>query len=88
MRWLIRLVTPPGGTVIEPYMGSGTTGVAAVLEGVDCIGAEFMPQFHAIALARIAHAVAHPHEWADTAPGVDAADVVVVVPSPSQESLF
>ena len=70
MRWLCRLVTPPGGTILEPFMGSGTTGVAAHLEGFDCIGAEFMPEYHAIAEARIAHAVAHPKEWADTEPGV------------------
>ena len=69
MRWLCRLVTPPGGTILEPFMGSGTTGVAASLEGFDCIGAEFMPEYHAIAEARIAHAIAHPEEWADTTPG-------------------
>lgn len=37
MRWLVRLVTPPGGTVLEPFAGSGTTGEAAALEGFDCI---------------------------------------------------
>jgi len=40
MRWLCRLVTPPGGTVIDPYTGSGTTGIAAVVEGFDFRGAE------------------------------------------------
>jgi site-specific DNA-methyltransferase (adenine-specific) len=33
MRWLCRLVTPPGGTVLDPFAGSGTTGQAALLEG-------------------------------------------------------
>ena len=33
MRWLVRLVTPPGGTVLDPFAGSGSTGCAAVLEG-------------------------------------------------------
>ena len=38
MRYLVRLVTPPGGIVLDPYVGSGTTAVAAVLEGVQFIG--------------------------------------------------
>ncbi len=37
MRWLVRLVTPPGGTVLDPFAGSGTTGIAAMAEGFDCI---------------------------------------------------
>ena len=37
MRWLVRLVTPPGGKVLDLFAGSGTTGEAAVLEGFDCI---------------------------------------------------
>ena len=37
MRWLVRLVTPPGGTVLDPFAGSGTTGVAAQVEARDCI---------------------------------------------------
>lgn len=40
MRWLVRLVTPPGGTVLEPFAGSGTTLEAAVLEGFAVIGIE------------------------------------------------
>jgi hypothetical protein len=40
MRWLVRLVTPPGGVVLEPFAGSGTTLEAAVLEGFSCIGIE------------------------------------------------
>jgi DNA modification methylase len=40
MRWLVRLVTPPGGVVLEPFAGSGTTLEAAVLEGFACIGIE------------------------------------------------
>lgn len=39
-RYLCRLVTPPGGTVLDPYMGSGTTGVAAIAEGFAFIGME------------------------------------------------
>ena len=40
MRWLVRLVTPPGGTVLEPFAGSGTTAEACVLEGFQCIAIE------------------------------------------------
>jgi site-specific DNA-methyltransferase (adenine-specific) len=37
MRWLARLITPPGGTVLDPFAGSGTTGVACIREGFDAI---------------------------------------------------
>lgn len=40
MRYFIRLVTPPGGTVLDPFFGSGTTGVAAIAEGMSIVGAE------------------------------------------------
>jgi site-specific DNA-methyltransferase (adenine-specific) len=40
MRWLLRLVTPPNGTVLDPFLGSGTTAEAALLEGFRCIGVE------------------------------------------------
>lgn len=44
MRYLCRLVTPPGGTVLDPFTGSGTTGAAAVLEGFDFLGIELDPE--------------------------------------------
>lgn len=72
MRWLVRLVTPPGGIVIDPFLGSGTTGVAALLEGFDFAGCEREPDFVAISEARMAHAAEHPDEWASTATGVAA----------------
>ena len=40
MRWLVRLVTPPGGLVLDPFAGSGTTLEAAILEGFRCVGIE------------------------------------------------
>lgn len=43
MRWLCRLVTPPGGVVLDPFMGSGSTGCAAMMEGFDFIGIELFP---------------------------------------------
>jgi site-specific DNA-methyltransferase (adenine-specific) len=55
MRWLCRLVTPPGGIVLDPFMGSGTTGVAALLEGFDFVGCEREADYLLIAEARIAH---------------------------------
>jgi len=56
MRWLVRLVTPPGGTVLDPFTGSGTTGVAAVLEGFNFVGFELDEGHANIARARIADA--------------------------------
>jgi len=53
MRYLCRLVTPPGGVVLDPFMGSGSTGKAAVLEGFDFIGIELEPEYLKIAQARI-----------------------------------
>jgi DNA modification methylase len=56
MRWLVRMVTPPGGVVLDPFLGSGTTGVAAALERVAFIGIEREAEYAEIARARIAHA--------------------------------
>jgi len=55
MRWLCRLVTPPGGIVLDPFMGSGTTGVAALLEDFNFVGCEREADYLLIAEARIAH---------------------------------
>ena len=56
MCYLLRLVTPPGGKTLDPFMGSGSTGKAAVLEGFSFIGIEQDTAYMAIAKARIAHA--------------------------------
>lgn len=53
MRWLVRLVTPPGGLVLDPFAGSGSTGKACKLEGFRFIGCELDPEYAAIARARI-----------------------------------
>jgi len=53
MRYLCRLVTPPGGVVLDPFMGSGSTGKAAALEGFRFIGIERDPNYLAIAQQRI-----------------------------------
>jgi DNA modification methylase len=53
MRQLVRAVTPPRGTVLDPFTGSGSTGSAAVLEGFQFIGAELSAEYAAIARRRI-----------------------------------
>ena len=56
MRYLCRLITPPNGIVLDPFLGSGSTGKGAILEGFDFIGMELDPEYFEIAKARIAHA--------------------------------
>ena len=58
MRYLVRLVTPPGGTVLDPFNGSGSTGKACILEGFAYIGCELDPAYIEISRARIEHAIA------------------------------
>ena len=53
MRYLCRLITPPKGIVLDPFMGSGSTGKAAILEGFDFIGIEQSAEYVEIAKARI-----------------------------------
>jgi site-specific DNA-methyltransferase (adenine-specific) len=57
MRYLVRLVTPPGGIVLDPFTGSGTTGLAALLEEARFIGVERDEKYAAIARRRISHAL-------------------------------
>jgi len=58
MRWLVRLVTPPGGTILDPFAGSGTTLVAALAEGRQAIGIEREAEYVEIVKARLANAEA------------------------------
>ena len=53
MRYLCRLVTPKGGTVLDPFMGSGSTGLAAKTEGMEFIGIEREQEYFDIATDRI-----------------------------------
>ena len=55
MAYLCRLVTPPGGVVLDPFMGSGSTCKAAIREGFQFVGIEMDPEYLAIAEARIKH---------------------------------
>ena len=56
MRYLCRLITPPNGIVLDPFMGSGSTGKGAILEGFDFIGMELDTEYVEIAKARIKYA--------------------------------
>jgi DNA modification methylase len=64
MRWLVKLVTPPGGCVLDPFTGSGSTGAAAVLEGRRFLGIEREPEYVDIACARLTH---HAHQIRESA---------------------
>lgn len=52
MRWLLRLITPPGGNSVDPFAGSGTTVKAAIEEGFSCTGIERDPEYVKVAIAR------------------------------------
>lgn len=70
MRWLVRMVTPPGGLVLDPFAGSGSTGCACAVEGVAFLGIEQHERYVEIARARIAH-------WRDVeAPRIRAEEAV------------
>ena len=53
MRYLVRLVTPPGGVVVDPFAGSGTTIEAAILEGFRSIGIEYTPEYLPLIRSRV-----------------------------------
>lgn len=57
LRYLVKLITPPGGLVLDPFAGSGSTGVAALAEGREFLGVELTPEYAAIAKARLEHAL-------------------------------
>jgi len=65
MQYLVRLVTPPNGTVLDPFMGSGSTGKACAYEGFDFIGIDQSAEYVAIAQARIDFALADKSDQLD-----------------------
>ena len=67
MRWLIRLVTPPGGTVLDPFAGSGTTIEAALIEGFNPVGIEMETDYLPLIQHRIDRATPHPAHASETA---------------------
>jgi DNA modification methylase len=58
MQYLVKLITPPGGTVLDPFTGSGSTGKAAILEGFDFIGIELTEDYWPIIEGRLKHSEA------------------------------
>lgn len=56
MKYLIQLVTPPGGLVLDPFAGSGSTGVAALRNGFSFLGVEQEEEYYKIAQQRLEHA--------------------------------
>ena len=69
MAYLCRMITPPNGIIIDPFTGSGTTGMAAMLEGFDFIGIEREDEYVAIANARIQAAKDGAIAWDPKKPG-------------------
>ena len=84
MRWLVRLVTPPGGTVGDFFCGTGPTGEAAIIEGFNAILLDKDPQ--AIALTRVR--LAKPIQPLMFAPEPTAERSVPKPPPPAPDSLF
>lgn len=62
MSYLCRLITPPNGVCLDPFLGSGTTAIACIDEGFDYIGIEKEPEYHVIALERIAKQIKNKRE--------------------------
>lgn len=75
MRWIIEYCTAPGGTILDPFCGSGTTGVACIETGRNFIGIEINPEYADIARARCEKAERQP-------------DLFVKPPKPVQETLL
>lgn len=64
MRWLVRLLTPPGGVVLDPFAGTGTTGAAAYLDGFSAVLIEREAEYRADIAARMRMVMAGPDELA------------------------
>ena len=67
MQWLLRLATPPGGTVLDPFAGSGTTIEAALIEGFNPVGIEMEADYLPLIQHRIDRATPHPTHASETA---------------------
>ena len=65
MQYLCKLITPPGGTILDPFGGSGTTGIAAIKEGFHYILIEQQAEYCEIARKRVAAVPARLDRWAE-----------------------
>lgn len=63
MRWLVRLVTPPGGTVLDPFAGTGTTGIACMAEGFNAVLIEREDEYHKDIQERLAYYKGEGRHW-------------------------
>ena len=91
MTWLVRLVTPPNpdAVVLDPFCGSGSTGIACVIERVNFVGVELDEHHVEIARARIAHAITDAGLTAQDIEDTTTTDKDVVTPTgPAQVCLF
>ena len=77
MRWLVRLVTPPGGLILDPFIGSGTTAAAAVLEGFRCIGIDNNAEYLATAQQRVERAIVEREHGKDGADAIEAGQLTL-----------
>jgi site-specific DNA-methyltransferase (adenine-specific) len=73
MRWLVRLVTPPGGLVVDPFAGSGTTGEACRAEGLRCVLIERDASYLPLIVARLTTRPGPARSAVRSTPGVAAA---------------
>lgn len=63
MQYLVKMITPPNGIVLDPFCGSGTTGVACKIEGLDFVGMEQDPEYYKIAQSRINNYIESPDDY-------------------------
>ena len=63
MQYLVKMITPPNGIVLDPFCGSGTTGVACKLDGFKFVGLEQDPEYCKIAQARINNYIQNPNDY-------------------------
>jgi site-specific DNA-methyltransferase (adenine-specific) len=92
MRWLVRLVTPKGGIVLDPFNGSGSTGVGCMHERLRYVGIEIGDKYFAIASARLTDAAeaTPPYEPPEPLRGIDepaVPETAEIIPLPDSEAL-
>lgn len=85
MRYLCKMITPPGGTILDPFMGSGSTGKAALYEGFNFIGIEKEAEYCAIAKARMDYVLATDVPLLRAIAAVEEKSVEVKLPELTQE---